>query len=572
VDPDKLAWRTQSVEKRIEHALVRGVTDFVDQDVEEARQKLGRPINVIEGPLMDGMKVVGELFGAGRMFLPQVVKSARVMKKAVAYLNPFMDAEKAASGGTGRSSAGKFVIATVKGDVHDIGKNIVGVVLACNNYEVIDLGVMVSVEKILETALREKADIIGMSGLITPSLDEMVSNAAQMQRRGLTVPLIVGGATTSRLHTALKIAPQYNGPVVYVKDASLAVGVCNSLLNDRANYMARVRAEQAADRENYLGRDKADLLTLADARSRAFATDWAAADIAVPETLGRQVYLDIDPAAVAEYIDWSPFFWAWELKGKFPAILTNEKWGAQATELYDEARRLLDRVIRERRFGLKAVVGFWPANAVGDDVELYADESRKERLATLHFQRQQKRKIINPEGPYYSLSDFVAPKSSGRADYVGAFAVTAGYEVEAFAKTFRDKGDDYSAIIVQALGDRMAEALAEYMHKQVRVQCGYGKDEELSIAEIIAEKYRGIRPAHGYPSCPDHKEKLTVWSLLDVDNTVGISLTESLAMNPPSSVSGLYFAHPESRYFEVGPVDQEQKSDYTARITSKKSI
>jgi 5-methyltetrahydrofolate--homocysteine methyltransferase len=564
VDADKLAWRNESVEKRIEHALVKGVTDFIEQDAEEARQKLGRPLLVIEGPLMEGMKVVGQLFGEGKMFLPQVVKSARVMKKAVSYLTPYMDAEKKASGGV-RSHAGKFVIATVKGDVHDIGKNIVGVVLSCNNYEVIDLGVMVPVEKILETALREKADVIGMSGLITPSLDEMVANAAEMQRRGLEIPLIIGGATTSRLHTALKIAPEYNGPVVYVKDASLAVGVCNSLMRDREKYVAEVKVQQAADRESYQNRGKDDMLTLADARARAFKTDWATADIAVPEKLGVQVMKDIDPATVAQYIDWSPFFWAWQLKGKFPAIFKNEQWGEQAKTLYDDAQKLLTRIIKERRFGLKAVTGFWPANALGDDVELYTSESRDERLAKFSFMRQQKRKVINAEGPYYCMADFIAPKTSGRNDYLGGFAVTSGYEVEAFAKIFRDKGDDYSAIIVQALGDRMAEALAEYVHKLVRGQLGYGKSENLTTEDLIAEKYRGIRPAIGYPSIPDHSGKKLLWNLLNVEKCIDISLTENLAMNPPGSVCGFYFAHPKSQYFDVNPIGEDQKGDYSAR-------
>lgn len=566
VDSDKLAWRSEEVGKRIEHALVKGITDYVDEDIEEARQKLGRPINVIEGPLMDGMKVVGQLFGEGKMFLPQVVKSARVMKKAVAYLTPFMDEEKRASGSE-KSNAGKFVIATVKGDVHDIGKNIVGVVLSCNNYEVIDLGVMVPVEKILDTAIKEKADVIGMSGLITPSLDEMVANAAEMQRRGLNIPLIVGGATTSRLHTALKIAPQYEGPVVYVKDASLAVGVCNGLINNRESYVATVKAQQASDRENYQNRGKDDMLTLEDARSRAFKTDWEKADIAVPEKVSVQVFKDIDPALVAEYIDWSPFFWAWELKGKFPAILESEKYGQQAKSLYEDAQNLLKRIISERRFGLKAVVGFWPANAVGDDVELYTDETRSERLAKFTFHRQQKRKVINAEGPYYCLADFIAPKTSGRRDYLGGFAVTSGYEVEAFAKTFRDKGDDYSAIIVQALGDRFAEALAEYVHKMVRDQLGYGKTEALTHQDMIEEKYRGIRPAIGYPSCPDHFGKKLLWNLLNVENCIDISLTENLAMNPPGSVCGFYFSHPEAKYFDVDPIAEDQKLDYSARAT-----
>jgi 5-methyltetrahydrofolate--homocysteine methyltransferase len=571
VDADKLAWRGESVEKRIAHALVKGVTDFIEQDADEARVKLGRPLLVIEGPLMDGMKVVGELFGAGKMFLPQVVKSARVMKKAVAWLTPFMDAEKRAAGVEIRN-AGTFVIATVKGDVHDIGKNIVGVVLSCNNYKVIDLGVMVSIDKILEAAEREKADIIGMSGLITPSLDEMASNASVMQSRSLHVPLLVGGATTSRLHTALKIAPNYDAPVVYVKDASLAAGVCNSLLRDRENFAAQNSAQQAADRENYLKRGNDDLLPLTEARARSFKTDWATADIAVPEQLGVQVMRDMDPAEVAKYIDWSPFFWAWELKGKFPAILDHPKWGAQAKDLYAEAQKLLARIVGERRFGLKAVIGFWPANAVGDDVELFTDETRSTQLDVLHFQRQQKRKAVNPEGPYYSLSDFIAPKASHRSDYIGGFAVTAGYEVETFARTFRDAGDDYSAIIVQALGDRFAEAMAEYVHKLVREQLGYGRSENLTTGDLIAEKYRGIRPAQGYPSCPDHTEKLTLWRLLDVDKNIGVSLTENLAINPPSSVCGLYFSHPDSQYFDVNPIGGDQKNDYMARKHGKTTI
>jgi len=562
-DADKLAWRGEPVEKRIEYALVRGITDFIEADADEALAKLGRPIHVIEGPLMDGMKVVGQLFGEGRMFLPQVVKSARVMKKAVAHLTPLMDAEKAQSGS--RKSAGKFVIATVKGDVHDIGKNIVGVVLSCNNYEVIDLGVMVPVEKILEVAQREGADVIGMSGLITPSLDEMVSNAAEMQRRGLKIPLLVGGATTSRLHTALKIAPQYDGAVVYVKDASLAVGVCNSLLNDRENYVKQIRAQQQADRESYAKRDDGRMLSLAEARERALKTDWAKADIALPEFYGVRTLTDIDPPEVAKYIDWSPFFWAWGLKGKFPAILDHEKYGSQARDLYGEAQKLLERIVKERVFGLRAAYGFWRAQSLGDDVALYVGTDRETPLATLHFQRQQKEKNLNPEGPYYCLADFVAPKNSGREDCVGAFAVTSGHEVDAFAKKFREAGDDYSAIIVQALGDRMAEALAEFLHKKARDILGFGRSENLTLDDILAEKYRGIRPAQGYPSCPDHEEKRTLWKLLDVEKNVGITLTENLAMNPPGSVCGLYFAHPESRYFDVNPIGEDQIADYRRR-------
>jgi 5-methyltetrahydrofolate--homocysteine methyltransferase len=424
---------------------------------------------------------------------------------------------------------------------------------------------MVPVEKILEVAEREKADVIGMSGLITPSLDEMVSNAAEMQRRGLKIPLIVGGATTSRLHTALKIAPQYDGPVVYVKDASLAASVCNSLLNDRENYVKQIRAQQRADREGYAKREDGRMLSLAEARELALKTDWTKADIALPEAYGVSVLRDIDPAEVVAYIDWSPFFWAWGLKGKFPAILNHEKYGAQARDLYAEAQKLLARIVKEKIFGLRAAYGFWQAASVGDDVELFDGAGREKPLAVLHFQRQQKEKNLNPEGPYYSLADFVAPKGSGREDCLGAFAVTSGFEVEAFAKTFREAGDDYSAIIVQALGDRMAEALAEYLHKKARDILGYGRSENLSMDDILAEKYRGIRPAQGYPSCPDHEEKRMLWKLLDVENNVGICLTENLAMNPPGSVCGLYFAHPESRYFDVNPQGEDQIVDYRKR-------
>jgi 5-methyltetrahydrofolate--homocysteine methyltransferase len=566
---DRLAWRSEGFAKRIEHALVKGVTDFVEEDVEEARQALGSSLGVIEGPLMDGMKVVGQLFGEGKMFLPQVVKSARVMKRAVAYLTPFMNAEKSASG-FAISSAGKFVIATVKGDVHDIGKNIVGVVLSCNNYEVVDLGTMVPAEKIIEAARREKADFVGLSGLITPSLDEMASNAALMQSQGLDIPLLIGGATTSRLHTALKIAPNYSGPVVHVRDASLAVGICNSLLHDRENFAAKLRQEQERDRIAYRTRSDGGLLPLEEARRLSFKTDWNSADIAVPQRLGVQVYKDVDPALVAPFIDWSPFFWAWELKGKFPAILDHPKWGEQARDLYDEARRLLDDIVANRRFGLKAVVGFWRANSEGDDVVLYSDEARTREAARFVFKRQQKLKQLDPEGPYFCLADFVAPRESGLTDYVGAFAVTSGYEVNEFAKSFRDKGDDYSAIVVQALGDRFAEAMAEYMHKQVRIQLGYGREENLSHEDLIAEKYRGIRPAIGYPSIPDHGDKLTLWGLMGVRENVGISLTESLAMNPPGSVSGLYLSHPASQYFDVGPIGEDQSKDVKKREQAKR--
>ncbi len=564
VADDRLAWRSEPVEKRLEHALVKGITDFVDQDTEEARRKLPRPLDVIEGPLMDGMKVVGELFGAGKMFLPQVVKSARVMKKAVAYLLPYMEAEKAGTGE--RRSAGKFIIATVKGDVHDIGKNIVGVVLSCNNYEVVDLGVMVPIDKILEVARREQADIIGLSGLITPSLEEMAGNAAEMERQGLKLPLLIGGATTSRLHTALKIAPNYSGPVVHVKDASLVVGVCNRLMNprQREDFFAELREQQGRDRSGYLRRGLPDLVPIEEARALGFSTDWSSMSLPLPKKLGIQVLAPIDPATVASYIDWSPFFWAWELKGLFPKILEHPKWGVQARDLYDDARRLLDVIVRENRFGLRATIGFWPANRVGDSVQLYTGEDRASVLHTLHFLRQQKRKADDERQVYYSLADFVAPKGGGE-DYLGAFAVTAGHEVEAFASGFRERGDDYSAIIIQALGDRMAEALAEYAHKIARDLWGFGLEEQFTVQDLIDEKYRGIRPAHGYPACPDHSEKWTLWSLLDVEANTGVSLTENLAMNPPSSVCGLYFSHPGSRYFDVGPLGDDQKGDYRKR-------
>ncbi len=563
-DESKLAWRNESVAKRLEHALVKGITDFVEEDTEEARKTSARPLDVIEGPLMDGMKVVGELFGSGKMFLPQVVKSARVMKKAVAYLLPFMEAEKQSGD---RDNAGVVVIATVKGDVHDIGKNIVSVVLSCNNYKVIDLGVMAPCDKILETAKSEGADIIGLSGLITPSLDEMVSNAEEMQRRGLKVPLLIGGATTSRLHTALKIAPKYDQPVVHVKDASLVVNVCNRLLNPSTaeEYRKELLEEQEADRERYKTRGEVDLVSLEEARAKGFKTDWSKADLPHPADYERHVLDDIDPAVVASYIDWSPFFWAWGLKGIFPKILEHPKWGEQATELYNEAQKLLDQIIKERRFGLKAVYKFWPANSVGDSVELYDNETRNSVIAQFHFLRQQKRKTSEQSEVYYSLADFIAPRDTGRLDSIGAFAVTAGHEPEEIAATFRENGDDYSAIIVQALGDRMAEALAEYLHKIARDQWGFGQSETLQLEDLIKERYRGIRPAHGYPACPDHTEKGTLWDLLDVKEATGIELTENFAMTPPSSVSGLYFSHPDSRYFGIEAASEEQLREYAER-------
>jgi len=556
-------WRSGSVEQRLSHALVKGISTHVDADTEEARRRFARPLEVIEGPLMDGMKVVGELFGAGKMFLPQVVKSARVMKKAVAYLLPFMEAEKE---GQSSSSAGKFLIATVKGDVHDIGKNIVGVVLACNNYEVKDLGVMVSCDDILREASEWGADIIGLSGLITPSLDEMIFNAKEMQKRGFAQPLLIGGATTSSAHTAIKIAPHYAGPVVRVGDASLVTGVCNELLNPdkRPAYLAELKEDQARLAARHAAsQQEAKLLSLAEARSRAPACDWSEQEIAQPQVFGLRLWEDISLAEVAEYIDWSPFFWTWELKGLYPKIFESKKYGKQARELFEEARRVLEGIVAEQRFRLRGVSAFWPAQSDGDDVILYADPSGRSELARLHFLRQQKEKV--KQGPYLCLSDFVAPRASSRMDAIGGFAVTVGAEVDRYAQELKDQGDDYAAIMVQALGDRLAEALAEYLHKKMRELWGYGIDEELSVEQMIAEKYRGIRPAAGYPACPDHSEKALLWELLDAEARAGISLTESFAMNPGSSVSGLYFAHPQARYFNVGKISKEQAEDYARR-------
>lgn len=558
------AWRSGTVEERLSHSLVKGISTFVDEDVEEARQKLPRPLDVIEGPLMDGMKIVGTLFGEGKMFLPQVVKSARVMKKAVAYLTPFMEAEKESAAS---SSRGKIVLATVKGDVHDIGKNIVGVVLGCNNYEVIDLGVMVNCDKILDTAREVGADIVGLSGLITPSLDEMIHVASEMERQGFKVPLLIGGATTSKAHTAIKIAPQYSEATVHVADASLVVGVCNDLLSAerRDSYVSELKVQQEIARERHAAGNKnqAALLPIEEARSKAFTVDWEAAELAKPFAYGLNQWEDVDLATVAAYIDWSPFFWTWELKGVYPKILDSEKYGKQAQELFTDAQVLLKRIIEEKRFRLRGVTAFWPANAEGDDVVLWKDEDSRETLARFHFLRQQKEKVSDET--YYSLSDFIAPVGSGKVDTLGGFAVTAGEEVEAFAQEFKTQGDDYSAILVQALGDRFAEALAEYIHLQVRQQWGFGVDEELSVEDLIEEKYRGIRPAAGYPASPDHTEKQLLWDLLNAEERTGISLTESFAMNPGSSVSGLYFAHPESRYFNVGKVNKDQIEDYAKR-------
>jgi len=572
------AWRAGTVEERLAHALVKGIDSFIDTDTEEARKKYGKPLLIIEGPLMDGMRVVGDLFGSGKMFLPQVVKSARVMKKAVAYLQPFMEEEKkqlVAAGGIARAQ-GRIVMATVKGDVHDIGKNIVGVVLACNNYEVFDLGVMVPCEKILAAAAEKGADIIGLSGLITPSLDEMVHVAKEMKRLGSKLPLLIGGATTSAAHTAVKIAPHYDEPVVHVLDASRVIGVVSQLLSpeNKAAFVADTRARQEKSRTEFADRKGArKLLPLPEARKRAQPSDWKTVDIPKPEFTGTRTFSSssdrkphtshLELSEIAEYIDWSPFFSTWELHGRFPEILKDEKVGEEATKLYAEAQAMLQRIIAEQRYTAKAVIGFWPANSVGDSVEVYADESRSKVLKTFHFLRQQ---LEKPADQYnHCLADFIAPKHSGRIDYLGGFAVTAGHGVEEFASEFRAKHDDFNAILAQALGDRLAEALAELMHKKAREFSGYGKTENLAMKDIIREKYRGIRPAPGYPACPDHTEKPPLFELLNATATTGITLTESNAMHPASSVSGHYFNHPDSKYFAVGKLAKDQVEDYTLR-------
>jgi 5-methyltetrahydrofolate--homocysteine methyltransferase len=559
-------WRGGTVEERLTHALVRGIDTFIDADTEEARLQLGRPLAVIEGPLMAGMGVVGDLFGAGKMFLPQVVKSARVMKKAVAHLTPFMEAEKAALLAAGHEvkAQGKIVLATVKGDVHDIGKNIVGVVLACNNYEVIDMGVMVPAERILERAKAEKADIIGLSGLITPSLDEMVHMAREMERLEFKVPLLIGGATTSRAHTAIRIAPHYSEPVVHVLDASRAVPVTTSLLSEenKAEFVTQLRLEYAAVRKAHSA-PKQPMVSLAEARSRRTPIVWRAEDIAVPSFTGVRVLDNFSLAELREFIDWSPFFHTWELKGVYPRILEDERQGAQARQLFSEAQALLDRIIDQNLLTARGVHGFFPANAVGDDVELYEDGSRAAVQERLYFLRQQ----ANREGsePCRSLADFIAPRETGLEDTIGAFAVTSGIGLQKVVDRFKADNDDYNAIMAEALADRLAEAFAECLHQHVRKEWGYGFNEHLTHAELVAEKYRGIRPAPGYPACPDHTEKGTIWRLLDVEANTGMRLTESFAMWPGSSVSGLYFAHPESRYFNVGKIDRDQVVDYHER-------
>jgi 5-methyltetrahydrofolate--homocysteine methyltransferase len=543
-------WRKGSVEKRLEHALVKGIVDYIEADAEEARQKLGRPLLVIEGPLMAGMSVVGDLFGSGKMFLPQVVKSARVMKKAVAWLLPFMEAEKQASGAS--QAQGKILMATVKGDVHDIGKNIVGVVLACNNYEIIDLGVMVPCEKILQTARERNVDMIGLSGLITPSLDEMAHVAREMQRQGFSVPLLIGGATTSKAHTSVKIAPHYNEPVVHVVDASRAVGVVGHLINPelKGAFAGKNNLEQGTARRQHAG-SAVKLISLQEARRRG---PKLARDVATPEFTGART-IDVPLSELTPFIDWSPFFHTWELRGRYPSILQHEKHGQQARELFKDGQDLLRRIVDEKLLTARGVYGFFPAHSAGDDVVLRHDGNS----VRLHFLRQQMEK---PDGqPNYCLADFVAETD----DFIGCFAVTTGIGADDLVKHFKGANDDYNAIMAEALADRLAEAFAEYLHKRARIESGYGKTENLSTEQLIDEQYRGIRPAAGYPACPDHTEKWTLWNLLDVEKNTGIRLTESCAMWPASSVSGLYFSHPQSKYFGVGKLDRDQVADYAAR-------
>jgi len=578
------AWRKEPVEERLKHALVKGIVDYIDTDTEEARQKCKRPLDVIEGPLMSGMSVVGDLFGSGKMFLPQVVKSARVMKKAVAYLLPFMEAEKSA----GAKPQGRIVMATVKGDVHDIGKNIVGVVLQCNNYDVVDLGVMVPAAKILETAREKQADVIGLSGLITPSLDEMVHVAQEMEREGFRLPLLIGGATTSRAHTAVKIAPHYQASTVHVLDASRAVGVVNSLLNEelKSAFDKKTREDYERLRREHSARtQRKNLLTLEEARENRTPVDWSNYVPPKPEFLGVRVYQTARSAqddtvrsfslrTLAEYIDWSPFFHAWELRGRYPGIFEDPKVGKQARELFDDAQNLLDRIVAKNRLVARGVHAFWRANSVGDDVDLYADDDRTQKLLTFYFLRQQMQKPA--EQFNHCLADYIAPANGGSfdsaqdrrrpplQDYLGGFAVSV-HGADELAEEFKQQHDDYSAILTKALADRLAEAFAEYLHKETRIAWGFGRDEQLSQADLVREKYRGIRPAAGYPACPDHAEKQPLFQLLDAENNAGIRLTESFAMHPGASVSGLYFSHSEAKYFGVGQIGHDQVVDYATR-------
>ena len=557
------AWRDGSVEDRLTHALVKGITDYIEQDVEEARLKSARPLDVIEGPLMAGMNVVGDLFGSGKMFLPQVVKSARVMKKAVAYLMPFMEAEKEKLGQ--QKTNGKVLLATVKGDVHDIGKNIVGVVLGCNNYDVLDLGVMVSCEKILSTAREEKVDIIGLSGLITPSLDEMIHVAKEMTREGFGLPLLIGGATTSKAHTAVKIAPSYSNPTIHVLDASRAVAVVGSLLNPQqhAAFVVKIRQDYELVRQAHLDRGAKTLRSLADSRARRFETDWRTLEIPSPAFTGIRVIDDLSLQELLAYIDWTPFFHTWELRGRYPAILEDVKVGPRAKEVFADAQKLLTRIVDGRLLQARGVYGFFPANSIGDDIVLHAGGASDRVTATVHTLRQQ---LEKPAGqPNLALADFIAPSDSDRRDFLGAFAVTAGHGLETLCREFERDHDDYNSIMAKALADRLAEAFAEWLHRKARAEWGYAKDEQLSSEDLIRERYRGIRPAPGYPACPDHTEKRLLFDLLGAERHAGMQLTDSFAMYPAASVSGLYFAHPEAKYFAVGKIGRDQVEDYARR-------
>jgi 5-methyltetrahydrofolate--homocysteine methyltransferase len=560
-------WRKGTVEERITHSLVKGVIDFIDADIEEVRHKFEKPLHVIEGPLMDGMNVVGDLFGAGKMFLPQVVKSARVMKKAVAVLTPYLEEEKRRSGQVGKPAA-RILMATVKGDVHDIGKNIVGVVLSCNNYDVVDLGVMVPSEKIIEAAKREKVDIIGLSGLITPSLDEMVHVAKEMQHEKMTLPLLIGGATTSRIHTAVKIDPVYDGPVVHVLDASRSVPVASEFINEqtRGSFKTRVKQEYVQLRKDHESRQQdKSYISLAEARKNKVAIDWKGFQPVKPEFLGRKAFLNYPLEEIRKYIDWTPFFQTWMLFGRYPEIFKDEKVGVEAKKLYDDAQVMLDQIIAGRKLTANGVIAFYPAQATeSDDVTLYRDKDFKDKLVDLHFLRQQNKKAQNL--PNFCLADLIAPASSGKKDYVGMFAVSAGGGIEKLIEKYKAQQDDYSEIMVKALADRMAEAFAELMHEKVRKEFwGYAKEENLPMDEVIMEKYQGIRPAPGYPACPDHTEKRTIFDLLDAEKEAGIKLTESYAMLPASSVSGYYFSNPESKYFGLGKIDKDQVKEYAER-------
>ena len=565
-----LRWRETPVGERLTFSLVHGITDFIELDTEEARLGLDKPLHVIEGPLMTGMNVVGDLFGQGKMFLPQVVKSARVMKQAVAYLQPYLEAEKKASGLESKPAAGKIVMATVKGDVHDIGKNIVGVVLQCNNYHVIDLGVMVSASKILEAAKAEDADIIGLSGLITPSLDEMCHVAAEMERQGFSVPLLIGGATTSRIHTAVKISPNYNaGQAIYVTDASRAVGVVTKLLNadDKPAYIAGIKAEYVKAREGHLRAEaRKTRMTLTAARANATKIAWAKYKAPKPTFIGTQTIRSYDLKLLVPYIDWTPFFSTWELAGRYPAILDDNKVGIEARKLLADAQAMLNRIVDEKWLTANAVIGFWPANSVGEDITVFTDETRTKPLATLHTLRQQIARDASRDRAHTALADFIAPNDSGVADYIGGFAVTTGIGEKEAAAKYIHATDDYGRIMLSALADRLAEAFAEAMHAQVRREYwGYAPNETLSGDDLIAEKYVGIRPAPGYPAQPDHTEKATLFRLLDAEREAGISLTENFAMWPGSAVSGMYYAHPQSHYFGVGKVERDQAEDYARR-------